>query len=271
MPLVVRKLAGVVSVAALVTGLVDAPATAGPVASAALAKPLAGVIIAIDPGHQLGNSNPAFFAALKRRYYVGGTVPIKICNTSGTATNSGYPEATYNFRVALDLRLSLTRLGATVVMTRYVNSWSLYGPCIQYRGTFGLAQRAILKVSIHGDGADPSGHGYFVMEPARIKAPCIVGGKTIIHSTAMLRDSRILGTSILTGMHRAGLTPSTYIAGATMISSDQGTLNCSSIPTVIVETMNMRNTGDARMAVSSAGQARIAAGLLAGIRIYLHR
>jgi N-acetylmuramoyl-L-alanine amidase len=262
---ITRFLVALAAVVAAAAGLFAAPATAGVAASTTVAKPLAGLVIAIDPGHQLGNSNPKFFAALNRTYFVGGTVPYKICNTSGTATNSGYREATYNFAVAQDLRASLIRLGATVVMTRYVNSWNTYGPCIRYRGQFGLAQHAVLKISIHADGAASWGHGFFVMEPAAIRRTCVT------RPALMVLRSRQLGTSVITGMKRAGLLPSNYIAGATMISSDQGTLNCSSIPTVIVETLNMRSAGDAARAQSVAGRAKVAAGLLAGIRIFLHR
>ncbi len=263
---------GIALAGALSLTMLAAPATAGSAAratinatAAAVTLPLAGVIIAIDPGHQLGNSNPRFFSLLNKKTFVGGTVPYKICNTTGTATNSGYPEATYNFAVAQDLRAALRALGATVVMTRYTNTWNSYGPCIKIRGQFGLAQHAVLKVSIHADGAASGGHGFFVMEPANIARPCLS------RPSSMVTRSRTLGRSIITGMVRAGLTKSTYINNATMISSDQGTLNCSSIPTVIVETLNMRNTSDANLAKSPNGRAKVAKGLLNGIRIYLGR
>ena len=67
-------------------------------ASSAPAQPLAGIVIALDPGHQLGNSNPAHFDELAVTHFNGHET--KSCNTSGTATNAGYPEATFNWNVA---------------------------------------------------------------------------------------------------------------------------------------------------------------------------
>ncbi|UUZ57672.1 hypothetical protein [Nocardioides sp. B-3] len=53
--------------------------------------PLAGTTIVIDPGHQLGNHN--FPSRINRLVPAGGF--DKPCNTTGTATNGGYPEATF--------------------------------------------------------------------------------------------------------------------------------------------------------------------------------
>jgi hypothetical protein len=72
-----RFLVALMAVVAAAVGLGTAPATAGIAAPTTVAKPLAGLVIAIDPGHQLGNSNPKFFAALNKTYFVGGTVPYK--------------------------------------------------------------------------------------------------------------------------------------------------------------------------------------------------
>ena len=49
----------------------------------------------IDPGHQLGNHN--YPAQIGRLVPAGGF--RKPCNTTGTATNGGYPEATFTWRV----------------------------------------------------------------------------------------------------------------------------------------------------------------------------
>src|SRR5690242_16930211 len=86
---------------------VDAPgastrlaAPAGPaatVASAATpqstraARPLAGRTVVLDPGHQLGNAR--HLREIDRPVPAGPT--SKPCNTTGTATDSGYPEATF--------------------------------------------------------------------------------------------------------------------------------------------------------------------------------
>ena len=49
---------------------------------------LTGAVIAIDPGHQLGNSNPRFAGQMAQTRFNGKIV--KGCNTTGTATNVGY-------------------------------------------------------------------------------------------------------------------------------------------------------------------------------------
>ena len=65
----------------------------------AAALPLAGRTIAIDPGHQLGNSR--YLREIDRLVWVGIWKP---CNTTGTATNGGFPESTFTWRTALALR-----------------------------------------------------------------------------------------------------------------------------------------------------------------------
>ena len=59
---------------------------------------LAGRTIVIDPGHQLGNTNPKFAHQMSQTFFNGTSQ--KGCNTSGTATNAGYPEATMTWQVA---------------------------------------------------------------------------------------------------------------------------------------------------------------------------
>ena len=68
-----------------------AGATRAPLAeSSAIALPLAGKVIAIDPGHQLGSF--LHLRQINRLVWVGFWKP---CNTTGTATNGGFPEATF--------------------------------------------------------------------------------------------------------------------------------------------------------------------------------
>src|SRR3954447_1942687 len=81
------------------------------------AKPLAGRLVVIDPGHQLGNHN--FPRQINRLVPAGGI--RKPCNTTGTATNGGYPEATMVWQVSLALAHRLRDLGARVTLTRTTN------------------------------------------------------------------------------------------------------------------------------------------------------
>src|SRR5437899_215452 len=50
---------------------------------------LSGITIALDPGHDAGNFT--HYTQINKTYWVGLT---KTCNTTGTATDSGYREAT---------------------------------------------------------------------------------------------------------------------------------------------------------------------------------
>lgn len=257
-----RRSALALSVAALV---IAAPVAAGaapatPSAPVVRPKPLAGVVIAIDPGHQLGNSNPKNFAALGAETRWNGTI-TKGCNTSGTATRAGYPEATFTFHTSMILRKRLRALGATVHMTRTTNSWDKWGPCTWNRGMFGAKVGADLMVSIHGDGNDAGGHGFFVIVPTKVT------DSSWPHD--IVAESQVLADKMVEGMKRAGDTPSTYISNAEMMSNDQNTLNFSDVPTVIVENGNMRDAGDAARMSNPKGQRQYARWLTAGIRNYL--
>ncbi|MSW93661.1 MAG: N-acetylmuramoyl-L-alanine amidase, partial [Actinobacteria bacterium] len=126
------------SVGALsLTGLSLAAFPAG-----AAESPLTGLVIALDPGHQLGNSNPKFAAQMQQTKF-NGTL-VKSCNTTGTATNKGFPEATMNWRVANNLKKVLENQGATVHLTRTTNSTNSWGPCVWDRGAFGAKVKADL-------------------------------------------------------------------------------------------------------------------------------
>ena len=223
-------------------------------ASSAPAQPLAGIVIALDPGHQLGNSNPAHFDELAVTHFNGHET--KSCNTSGTATNAGYPEATYNWNVARLVRDQLEALGADVRMTRHSNSMRKWGPCVDERGRFGAKVGADLMLSIHGDGADSSGYGFYVMEPSVIK------GWTDDISAKSIR----LGKRFVSGMAAAGAPRSTYISGQMLITPTISTLNFSDVPVILLESGNMRNPSDAARMSSPAGQRQYADWIVAGLR-----
>ncbi len=81
-------------------------------------EPLAGEVVGIDPGHNgLNYSAPGVIDAPV--FNGTGTEP---CDTTGTATDSGYTEAQFNFNVATDLQADLQAEGATVVLTRPNNA-----------------------------------------------------------------------------------------------------------------------------------------------------
>lgn len=217
--------------------------------------PLSGQVIALDPGHDIGNGRHV--SLINKTYWVGFT---KACNTTGTATNGGFAEATYTFDVAARLRRLLTAAGATVVVTRDRDTTSTYGPCIGARGLFGGQQRARLVVQIHADGGPAGGHGFHTIVPA----------SSALGSTRLTAaQDKVLATAMIAGMRSRGFTPATYLSSPLQVRTDQGAMTVSTVPITTVETLNMRNASDAAVATSPAGRQRVAQGLYAGILRYL--
>jgi N-acetylmuramoyl-L-alanine amidase len=217
--------------------------------------PLTGIVIALDPGHDIGNGSHT--RQVNATHWVGFT---KACNTTGTATNSGFPEATYTFDVAARLRRLLTAAGATVVVTRDRNTTASYGPCIGARGAFGKQQHARFMVQIHADGGPGSGHGFHTIVPA----------SSSLGSTRLTaRQDLVLAKAMVAGMRSGGFTPATYLSTPIQVRTDQGAMTVSQVPIVTVETLNMRNSGDAAVATSTTGRQRIARALYLGILRYL--
>ena len=232
-------------------------AALGSVVAAAL-LPLAGTTVVVDPGHQLGNVN--FPAEINRPVPAGGFT--KPCNTTGTSTDGGYPEATFAWQVSQRLRARLEDLGATVVMTRTSNRVDRWGPCVDARGRAGNDIHADLKVSIHGDGSYAAGaRGFHVI------APISRAGWT----DDIARPSMRLARSMRGGLVGVGLPVANYIAGGDGLDAraDLATLNLSDVPTVMVELGNMRDPGDARRMTTPRGRAAYASALVTGIRRFL--
>jgi N-acetylmuramoyl-L-alanine amidase len=246
----VKRLLTIVATAGLVLGL------AAPVSAQAPAEPkgpLAGKLILLDPGHQLGNSNPKFAKQMSQKIFNGTTV--KGCNTTGTATNSGYPEATFTWRVAKRLKRQLERAGARVELTRTSNSRDAWGPCVWDRAKQANRIGADAMINIHADGASSQSKGFFAIAPARIKG----------WTDDVVKVDRRLAKAMIAGMKAAGAPPSNYISGQLLISNNTTGLNFSNVPSVTIELGNMRNAQEARRMTSSAGQRQYARWLLGGI------
>ena len=247
--------------------LPDVDLTAGPQArTASLSRsldragtaPLAGRTIVIDPGHQLGNHN--YPRKINQPVPAGGFE--KPCNTTGTATSGGYPEATMAWLVARQLRSRLVDLGATVVMTRHSNRQDRWGPCVDVRGRAGNKIDADLKISIHGDGSyTANAHGFHVIAPT--------DRRPWTHD--IYRSSRRLALATRSALRSVGLPVAIYIAGGDGLDfrSDLATLNLSNVPTVMVELGNMRDRRDASRMTSARGRATYARALASGARHFL--
>jgi N-acetylmuramoyl-L-alanine amidase len=221
----------------------------------ALALPLEGHTIAIDPGHN--GRNWAHTAEIGRLVDAGTL--RKACDTTGAATASGYAEAAYNLDVARRLARILRAEGARVVLTRTTNAG--WGPCITTRAAIGNRVRADAAVSIHADGGPPDGRGFHVIYP-----PALAGLTDDIAA-----ESRRLALAIRTAFREGTGEPYSTYAGrdGLAVRSDLGGLNLSDVPKVLVETGNMRNALDARRLESPGYRQRVAEALARGLERFI--
>jgi N-acetylmuramoyl-L-alanine amidase len=215
---------------------------------------LAGKVVVIDPGHNGDNfTDPAYIDSP-----VFNGREEESCDTTGTATDSGYTEAQFNFNVAEYLAADLRAQGATVVLTR--NSNTGVGPCVTVRAAIGNEAHADAAVSIHADGGPPGGRGFAVLEPVADG-----GNDGVIGSSAALgsdvRAAFLAGTGEPVSDYQGsnGIEPRDDLAG----------LNLTTVPKVLVECANMRNAIDASLVVSPSWQQQAAAALDSGITQFL--
>ena len=212
----------------------------------------------LDAGHQLGNHN--FPEQINRLVPAGGF--SKPCNTTGTATDGGYAEATFAWNVTMKLKAKLEKSGATVVLTRTSNREDRWGPCVDVRGRAGNKKSADLKLSIHGDGSlASSAHGFHVIYPPD-RAP---------YTDDVFKPSKRLALVTKDALVSKGFSVANYIAGGDGLDerADLGTLNLSDVPVVMLEAGNMRDSGDAAVMTSAKGQARYARALAVAVRAFL--
>jgi N-acetylmuramoyl-L-alanine amidase len=231
------------------------PASASTIAPVA-GQPLAGKVVVLDPGHNLNNSS-----SINKTVYAGDGV-YKACDTTGTATDAGYPEHAFTWDVANRAAAILRAEGATVILTR-PNDTSI-GPCITTRAQIGNDAHANAFVAIHADGGPAGGHGFFVMQPPPNNPNVNPGGAA---------QSRILATVMHDTFHAVtGYPYSTYITnGYYPDTTTTGTINLSHGPVITIECLNMRNSGDAAIATNPTDRQRIAAGIAAGLTAFLTR
>lgn len=223
--------------------------------------PLAGSVVVLDPGHQLGNA--VHRSEVSAPVDAGGFT--KPCNSTGTATSSGYPEATFVWQVARVARRLLVRRGARVLLTRSANSANAWGPCVDERGRAGnpgeAGPTADLKLSIHADGSlVEDAHGFHVIAPA----------ETEPWTTDIVGPSRHLADVVRDALVAEGFVPSTYAGrDGVDVRGDLGTLNLSDVPAVLVELGNMRHPGDAALMTSPSGRRSYASALVRSVERFV--
>jgi N-acetylmuramoyl-L-alanine amidase len=236
-----------------VVGLAAAAAGAG-YWLAVGSEPLAGEVVGIDPGHNgLNYSAPGVINAP-----VFNGTGTEACDTTGTATDSGYTEAQFNFNVATDLESDLQAEGAAVVLTRPNNEG--VGPCVTTRAAIINNAHADVAVDIHADGGPADGRGFAVLEPtADGPNNGVIASSAAFAAT--LRNAFVAGTPMPVSNYDGvdGLQPRNDLAG----------LNLTTVPKVLIECGNMRNATDAALLVTPAFQQAAAAAMAQAITTYL--
>ncbi|MFE3635144.1 N-acetylmuramoyl-L-alanine amidase [Streptomyces sp. NPDC059168] len=235
------------------------PPTGGS-APAAASGTLKGKVVVIDPGHNPGNLRHP--TEINRQVDIGTN--RKECDTTGTSTNSGYPEARFTLDVAHRLRTLLERQGATVKLTHDGDS-PPWGPCVDERARIGNTARADAAVSIHADGSAQGNRGFHVILPASVHA----GGAD---TRPVVGPSEDLGTRIAGRYLRlTGEPPANYVGDGTglVTRKDLGGLNLSTVPKVFIECGNMRDTKDASLLTNGAWRQKAAQGISEGIVSFL--
>jgi N-acetylmuramoyl-L-alanine amidase len=216
-----------------------------------------GKTVVLDPGHDGGNgAHPEVI----NRQVPAGDGRRKPCNTTGTATDAGYPEHAFNWDVTLRVRTILQAHGVRVILTRPDDAG--VGPCVDQRAAIGNQAGVRAVISIHADGAPSDGHGFHVCYASRPPAGAQVDAQ-----------SRALSTAVHDALARSsGLVTSTYLgSNGYYPRSDLAGLNLATVPATFLELGNMRNAGDAALQTSATGRQRVAAAVAAGILAYLGR
>lgn len=230
--------------------------SARPAEKAPLVRPLEGRVVVIDPGHNGGNAR----APKEINRKVNVLTQWKACDTTGTSTNSGYPEAAFTWDVSKRLRKILKERGATVKLTRPNNTG--VGPCITERAAIANRLKADAAISVHADGSAPGNRGFHVIMPKKIGGPVdpVVG------------ESAKLGKAVRDAFRKdTGLPYSTYIGKKGLdYRSDLGGLNLSTVPKIFIEAGNMRNAGEAAKFRDPRFRQKIALALANGLQHYLN-
>jgi N-acetylmuramoyl-L-alanine amidase len=222
--------------------------TGDPQASATV--DLSGAAVVIDPGHNGTND-----ASISRQV-PNGRGGTKACTTTGTATNDGYPEHSFTWEVALDIRDALDRLGVRTTMSR--DSDTGVGPCVDQRANLANAAKPDAIISIHADGGPSSGQGFHV----NYSSPPlndIQAGPAVALATTM-RDALVAS-----GLHESNYIGSQGLYGR----ADLAGLNLAQYPAILIELGNMKNVDDAAQMESADGRAKYAAAVTQGIAGYL--
>ncbi|WP_410538750.1 N-acetylmuramoyl-L-alanine amidase [Streptomyces sp. KL2] len=225
-------------------------------------RPLEGAVVVLDPGHNPDNREHT--REIARRVDAG--THRKECDTTGTATDSGYAEASFTLDVARRARTLLEGLGAKVEFTH--DGDRPYGPCVDERARAGNEAGADAVVSVHADGSGEGDRGFHVILPARVT-------EGSADTRRITGPSRRLGEHLVGAFAEAtGSGPADYLGGSVaetglVVRDDLGGLNLSRVPKVFLECGNMRDPREARRLADPEWRQRAARGIAEGVRAFL--
>ncbi|MCV7177791.1 Rv3717 family N-acetylmuramoyl-L-alanine amidase [Mycolicibacterium sphagni] len=221
---------------------------ASPTANAA--SSIAGRIVFLDPGHNGANDASINDQVPTGR---GGT---KECQTTGTTTDNGYPEHTFNWDTVLRIRAALSALGVRTALSR--GNDNALGPCVDQRAAMANALQPDAIVSIHADGGPADGRGFHV----NYSSPPLNNAQAgpAVRFAQTMRDQLVA----------AGMQPSTYRGNDGLYGrSDLAGLNLAQYPSILIEMGNMRNSADAAILSSAQGRSAYAQAVAQGVANYL--
>jgi len=239
-----RRCLALVAVGALVF-----PVDGFPVAHAA--PGIDGASVFLDPGHSGATDGSISRQVPNGR---GGT---KDCQTTGTSTNGGYAEHTFNWDVVMRIRGALEAKGIRTQLSRPDDIG--IGSCIDQRAAEANAMQPDAIVSVHADGGPAGGRGFHIIysaPPLNAAQSAAVGFANVMRSALVadgFEESNYIGTNGLIGR------------------SDIAGLNLYQYPGILVELGNMRNADDAAKMQSPQGRAAYANAVVDGIVAYLQQ
>ena len=244
----VLKFAPVRVVAASTAMVLAASSLAAPVS--AVPGNVAGMIVFLDPGHNGAND-----ASLTRQVS-NGRGGTKDCQTTGTSSESGYPEHTFVWDTTLRIRAALNQLGVRTAMSR--GNDDQVGPCVDERAALANSLAPNAVVSIHGDGGPPTGRGFHILYSSPPLNLTQAGPS--VQFARMMRDQ----------LAASGIPPATYIGNSGLNPrADIAGLNLAQYPSILVELGNMKNPVDSTLMGSEEGRQKYADAVVKGIVAFL--
>lgn len=232
--------------------------------------PLEGKTIVIDPGHNVGNFDPANEAGITTQVD-NGNGGTKDCNSTGTAlpeSQGEYLEAQFNLAMSQQVGNLLTQQGATVIYTYEEATAPPYGPCVDARAATTNQANPDLAVSIHADGAVDEaqasrGSGFHILLSS-INPNLDISRQAAAAMSASLREGGAHCATYLETDENCVVTTD-ELAGPNLMDAD--------IPAILLENGNMHDPADIAQLFDPTGnpngQTARAMAIVRGITNYL--